>query len=848
MRRVLLGSFLVSLAAWSVATWPLPRYVAEGIPIGHRGGTGSPPRYTHPGDHLQLEYHFWIFGDMLRGRTPWFYNLYEFNTGDDEERHTRSEYYFPFSLFHALGSAAGGRAFGYNVSGFLSIWFTALFTWLLVRRYVASPAISGAATLMALLLPYRWHALLGGSPTGFAMAWPPLLFWGLDRAVRDLSVRGGLWAGAAVALAYTSDLHTFFFSVLAAPAWCLAAWAAGGAFAWRKASSWRKLLTALLPVAVAAAGLVIYGKTAADLLSGTHMEGGRALREVMTFSPRRFGFLAWDEHPVSSQVYVGYGMLGLIVLGGCAMGVRLLAGRPRRVRQTVFAGLLLCGGLLIAVLSLGPHGPRGAFLFLAARRWIPKYEMIRQAGKVFCLLPPVLATLSALALAALVPRRVSRHALLAMVCAPVLLVGFEYVRRTDPPICLLADDQPAYRAVAQDAARRANDRPHAVVVTLWPGDSHYASAYQYYCSLYRIRMLNGYSPAVGTDYFERIFLRFQSINQGWLTDEQADELLERGIDYLLVHEDLFPEKVSPFPIGHTLASFLAHPRLNLLQQAGAVWAFRILAQPSEPAFREEAVETRFAARHWVLDRQPFERAAVREAQGDGRERFLALSEPGASVLAGKTDAPPAEGLRWMVRARGQGRISTECLAGDSAIGGGTIELDAPQWTWISVPHTLAGAANAALRLRLESGQADVCSALLTAGRETSLAVGERIVFPAAWFFHAGHSTADLRAVRFRKAFDPTGIVLYGPKLPFDAGVYEMELHHSGDAPEGVELGTIELEQLFAGPLDNGGYRVVAGAPSVQRFALENNLPFNAIFVFSGRADVRVDAVSLRRLE
>jgi len=83
IKRLLLYTVAVTLGVWFIFSWPLPRYAAEGIPAAHERVEEQAVRYMIPGDHLQLLYYFWVFGDMIRGETPWFYNLYEFNTGDD---------------------------------------------------------------------------------------------------------------------------------------------------------------------------------------------------------------------------------------------------------------------------------------------------------------------------------------------------------------------------------------------------------------------------------------------------------------------------------------------------------------------------------------------------------------------------------------------------------------------------------------------------------------------------------------------------------------------------------------------------------------------------------------------
>ena len=63
-----------------------------------------------------------------------------------------------------------------------------------------------------------------------------------------------------------------------------------------------------------------------------------------------------------------------------------------------------------------------------------------------------------------------------------------------------------------------------MAIPLWPGDSAWSSLYQYYGSMYRIRMLNGYHPVIPSRYVEDIFTTFSSANRGYLDDGQLNAL------------------------------------------------------------------------------------------------------------------------------------------------------------------------------------------------------------------------------------------------------------------------------------------------------------------------------------
>ncbi len=160
-------SLVIAAVVGAIFSWPLPRYLFDGVSFG--AGKFLPVRLARdmvtrmrPGDHLQLMYHFWLFRDQLAGKTPLFHDLYEFNSGEpDEHFRTPSTYYFPFSLFYALGSPLQGHAFGWNLACFISVWLGYLFAWLLLNRYGLKDPLSALLSVPVLTIPFLWLNLSG---------------------------------------------------------------------------------------------------------------------------------------------------------------------------------------------------------------------------------------------------------------------------------------------------------------------------------------------------------------------------------------------------------------------------------------------------------------------------------------------------------------------------------------------------------------------------------------------------------------------------------------------------------------------------------------------------------------
>ncbi len=845
------ATFLVTLVVWLLFAWPLPAHVGSAVPSAAHHAPAELQPMT-PGDHLQFMYYCWLAGDWLTGRTPFFYNLYEFNTGDLLARYQPDTYYIPFSLIYNCAAALGGRAFGWNLTGLVSLWATLWLTLLLTRRYTRVEGVAWLAAVIALLVPYRWVNLFGGSPAGFAMMWTPAVLLGIDLAVREGRIAGGWLAGLGIIGAAWGDMHVFFFSGLAALGWCCVALFAREEQPWL---SWRyvgRAALALLPFLVCLGFALVFPKLMKLLTehvtgaaSVAFATGPRHWREVMNYSPEWPGF--WGRSPlgISEQIYLGYTIFVVLAGGWLALLVQTLRAPQATWRRWFVLSVIGAGVLGVMYLTLGYRAPFNGRLFDMARHWIPNYNMIRQPAKILCVLPTLFAVGAALSFGLLTAALRERRWSLGLAAAALGLMLWECAGRSNPTLSLLDNRQEAYAAVAADA-REAGQPPHAFIIVLWPGDSHYASLYQHYASLYRVRMVNGYNPFIKKDYFESVFRRFESLNQGMLSEEQIARLGTMGVHWLLFHENFFPEKVSPFPAAATLQNLLNHPRLKLLKQDGPVWAFRILdaPQPRTPVAQDWKVF--FPARQWEGERCTLSAAAATQAAADASGRACALlAYTNASIQIPPVRTAMRPGLRWLLRARGTGELRCEQVLGSNSIATSSLAINSTHWIWQSVAvQPFTGFDLLALKLTRESGAMELDLAQFVSGEWPMLAPGESFDLPAAPFFHAGMTALAENTAVFHPAHDAAGVAFYGPKLPLASGLYEITLALETSAA-GKILGKLSLEQAAS---QLAVTEVIAGQPVRLRARLTDNLPVNLIFEYSGAAEVALHRVSLRRCE
>lgn len=844
-RHTVLLTLPLTLVVWACFSWPLPRYAASGMPCSAANVERGHARRMIAGDHLQLLYHFRLAEDMLFGSTPLFNNLYEFNAGDDDARREPGTYYAPFSVVYAVAARIGGQALAWNLTGFLSLWLTLAATAILAQRYCRCPGMALIASLVAISLPYRWFALLGGSPTGFAMALVPVLLLGLDDAVRKDCAGGGAIAGVAILCAFAADLHVFFFSVLLTPCWCLFALLQRTDFAWRKPAAYRRPALALLPAAALAAVAYALSRLVAEELATGVMADGWRLSQVAPYSPRAAGLLAWTSLGIGNQVYIGVLPLVVTVLGGLVLGAAAPWDRPEQRRKLFNWALLVSGAALVIVLALGVHGPFAAAVLRAARGFVPPYRMVRQTAKIFCLLPPLLAVLAAISFDAVLGNGRGRRRVRNALAVLMALLVLEHRCRINATVCLLDDTQEAYRAVAEDAPR-GSDPARAVAVPLWPGNSHWTSLNQHYASLYRLRMVNGYRPAVQRAYVDDVFRPLESLNQGVITTNQLAVLRDRDISHLLLHEDAFPAQVSPFPVGVTLRRLLEHPHLEFLRQDERVWAFRIAAGGRGDEPQPLDWPYLFPAQRWEAERLAgagTDAVALADAGGGGCAR---LDTPGdACRLHLRAPIGAAPQLRWMLRVRGAGELRCETAIDTDTANVRATSVAGESWTWQDVPFPETPPFfTPSLTVTSVSGQLDLDLVLLAAGPWPPFGLGESRALPAPCFFHAGYTDLQDGSVVLNPDTETVRDVLFGPMLPIDRGRYAVDVRLACDAPAGTYLGWIE--RSVAGTRTRV-MTVAAGKPAHAEFEQTTNLPLELYFSYTRAAPLRLHAIVLTRL-
>jgi hypothetical protein len=582
----------VSLGAALVVSRPLPVEITRGLPVGARQLAELPVLTRVPADTLQLYYQLWLVRDGLLGPTPLFTDPYQFRV--DGPRWNLPQAFLPLALPFTVLSGLGLHA-AYNLLVLLSFPAAGLAAYGLARRLTGDPAAAVVAGIGFALLPARTGPLFGGHPAGFAMALVPAMLWGLDVALREGRVAGGVSGGAAlVALAMLEPQYTYLAGILAL---------GHAGMRLRLGPARRARLAPLLAfaaLAVVAGGWVLMLRQA--FVAGSIAEAGRRLDEIRLFSP---GLEALGE----PARYGGLALAALAVVGlaarGCAgdSGLRLLYG------AALGLGLLL---------SLGPTIPRFP-LYQALHRFVPFFAMIRNPEKlqlVTSVAGVVLAGLGARAiLDGLAPRPGPRRAaaiggLLALVLiATPPWHGIAFARFGDSPV---------YETLRREASR-------VLYLPVWPGDSAYSGLYLYAVTRTRIPMVNGYSPLVPRRYLDDVYGPLAAMNVGDLGAGEAQALRRLGISHVVVDRAGFPPQVSPYPSAFTVERLAASGVLAPEETAGPLRLFRVTAGAPVPNRQTSPVGVFF------------------EAEQQNHQTGVVVDLPeasGGSVVAGRPGAAP----------------------------------------------------------------------------------------------------------------------------------------------------------------------------------------------------------------
>ncbi|OGW60776.1 MAG: hypothetical protein A2V83_02480 [Nitrospirae bacterium RBG_16_64_22] len=374
--------------------------------------------------------------------------------------------------------------------------------------------------------------------------------------------------------------------------------------------------------------------------------GGRSMAEVRLFSPRLGDLFAASHENAERFVYVG--VVALLI---ACLGLFLWRNREseeRRGRVLFFAVVFA----LAVVLAVGPH--LDAFpLYHGLFKTLPFFNYPRVAGRYILLASLALGFMAAFGAEVLRARLAKRWSRSVLAVGAALLIVADYAPRNAMGITALPDRSAVYDRLAREMS------PADVVLELpiWPGVTAWSSIYQYTVTRYRYRMVNGYSPATSREYVEKVFKPLYPMDFGEVRETQYEFMRRNGIRFVVMHEEAFPEKISPFPPSLTNARLARSPYLEFLTSDGNASLYRV--RDEKPSIQQEFKETSPVAKLYEAERLPRKVGRVIEdPRASGGRAIQAVSgDPEGFLTFGPEQVYPTGEyrVRFLVRGAAGGK-------------------------------------------------------------------------------------------------------------------------------------------------------------------------------------------------
>lgn len=299
--------------------------------------------------------------------------------------------------------------------------------------------------------------------------------------------------------------------------------------------------------------------------------GGRGLPEVAAFSPRLADLFAPDGDLVIKLVYPG-AVLTLLALAGLVM---LCLDRPRGLAKQGRAALWAVTSLGALLLCVGPS-LQAAPLYELMYKYVPFFNFPRMSGRWIVMAVVMMSLLGGWSLLALLKNGKARRAgaVLALVLCGLMLWDFWPSR--SPGICLIPPAGPV-EATVRDEIKPGPDGGHRLLgLPIWPGDSHQSSMYELMITRTGARMVNGYSPVVPKAYVDKVFWPLYPLDLGEVTGAALDTLRRLEVNLVVFYDDeqVYPQKVSPFPPSLARRRLLASGAFTPVVQHGNAFLYR----------------------------------------------------------------------------------------------------------------------------------------------------------------------------------------------------------------------------------------------------------------------------------
>jgi hypothetical protein len=297
---------------------------------------------------------------------------------------------------------------------------------------------------------------------------------------------------------------------------------------------------------------------------------GRPLNIIRLYSPALED--VWTRFQDNSEKMVYPGIFAILL---ALVGLFMYFSRAMRNHSLLQKWIFACAGLLFLLtyaLSFGPN-LSSVPIYIFFHSTVPHFDYIRVPTRILYLSFFFLSILCAFGFRTLI-QWIGRK---SWVIAVAFLLGIfvDYLPAKPPGISLMPNHHPLYAYVKQ----HLKHDQRILEIPIWPGESAWSSIYQFYSTRYRVPMVNGYRPAISMAYVKNVFLPLSRINSGVMNSEIWQMLKNWKVRFILIHEEAFPGKVSPFPPHFTTLRLKESEYLKFIHRQDEIYLFEVLDEP-----------------------------------------------------------------------------------------------------------------------------------------------------------------------------------------------------------------------------------------------------------------------------
>jgi hypothetical protein len=306
-------------------------------------------------------------------------------------------------------------------------------------------------------------------------------------------------------------------------------------------------------------------------LNDSVVGGGRSLGVIKIYSPYFSDVFIRFNSDGEKFVYPGLFTMLLILPGFFIFGRKLKSFFTKQDKFIFAAAFFLF--FLTFFLSFGPRLDHIFPLYNFFHQVVWHFNYIRVPTRIIYVSFFLLSLLAAFGLRVLFQMLKKNSPIVA--CILLIAIGLDYYPEKKCGISIMPQENSLYDFVKKNiGSQRLLELP------IWPGESSWSSIYQWYATRYRLAIVNGYRPAISLDYVNKVFKPLSPLNQGKINEEMWNLLKAFGVKYIILHEEAFPTKVSPFPAHFSTIKLKESIYLKFIRRDQNLYLFEVAQIPN----------------------------------------------------------------------------------------------------------------------------------------------------------------------------------------------------------------------------------------------------------------------------